>query len=168
MEELYSTITDFENYAISNFGNVLNKKTQRILKPSTSRNGYFHIVLSKNNIQTTYNIHILMANAFIKNPQNKKFVSHINQNKLDNDINNLRFATRIEQSRTRLKKTNCTSIYKGVCFLKTSDRWKSQICINKKVKHLGLFNTELEAAQKYNECIIDNNLSQFFILNIIK
>ena len=53
-------------------------------------------------------IHKLVALAFISNPDNKPTVDHINQNKLDNRIQNLKWATDSEQQLNKpLRQTNC-------------------------------------------------------------
>ena len=59
---------------------------------------------------------------------------------------------------------NCISIFKGVSFDKTRNKWYCQITINKKSKHLGRFENEIDAAKKYNEYIIENKL-EGYILN---
>lgn len=43
-------------------------------------------------------VHRLVADAFIPNPDNKATVDHINRNKIDNRVENLRWATMLEQS----------------------------------------------------------------------
>ena len=45
MEEIYKVIKDYENYLISNFGNVKNSITGRILKNQIDNNGYHKVIL---------------------------------------------------------------------------------------------------------------------------
>ena len=73
MEE-YKTISDFDNYEISNLGNVRNKKTNRILKHSINGNGYFMLVYIVKIRKINKKIHRLIADAFIDNPDNKPHV----------------------------------------------------------------------------------------------
>ena len=47
MEEEFRVIKDYENYSVSNFGNVKNNTTGKILKPSNSSNGYYKVNLFK-------------------------------------------------------------------------------------------------------------------------
>lgn len=94
--EIWKDIEGFENYQVSSLGNVRNKTTQRILKYSDSGNGYQKVYLSKDGIKYSKKIHRLVAEAFIPNPQNKSDVDHINTNRYDNNISNLRWATRKE------------------------------------------------------------------------
>ena len=65
--EQYKIIKDFPNYSVSNFGNVKNNKTGRVLKLKIS-NGYYQISLYNNGNQYTKNIHKLVAEYFIPNP----------------------------------------------------------------------------------------------------
>ena len=45
--EQFRLIDGYDNYEISSHGRVRNNKTSRILKPSTNKDGYKHIVLTK-------------------------------------------------------------------------------------------------------------------------
>lgn len=94
--EIYKPIENFENYLISNLGNIKNKKTDRILKQQKSSR-YSTIALTSNNIRSTFLIHRLVAKAFIPNLENKPTVNHKNHNTYDNNITNLEWATYTEQ-----------------------------------------------------------------------
>ena len=89
MEE-FRKIAEFENYSISNLGNVRNDTTGRILIPHLNTNGYMALTLVKEYLRY---IHRLVAIAFIPNPENKKQVDHINGDKTDNRVENLRWVT---------------------------------------------------------------------------
>jgi hypothetical protein len=62
--EQYKNINGFENYSISNFGNVRNDKTGRILKPSIDSHGYYKVDLFNDGKKSTKKIHILVAKVF--------------------------------------------------------------------------------------------------------
>lgn len=62
-------------------------------------------------------------------------------------------------------KPKYSSKYKGVDFKKASNKWRARINIKGSQKHLGLFNTEIEATQAFNEYILKNNLNRK--LNVI-
>ena len=141
MVEQYKIIKDFEKYEVSNFGNIRNYKTGRILKPSIDGRGYYKVSLYKDGNLCNKKIHKLVGEYFIVNPYNKPCIDHINNNnnKLDNNINNLRCATLKENQMNRQINSNNTSNYKGISFFKPSNKWRAQIKINGKMKHLGLF-----------------------------
>ena len=67
MQEEYKIIKDFDNYEISNFGNVKNINTGRILKPGNDGRGYFFVKLYKDGKKFNKKIHKLVANAFLPN-----------------------------------------------------------------------------------------------------
>lgn len=115
--------------------------------------GYY--VTSINNKK--YKLHrliFLYHNGYIP-----EFIDHIDNNRLNNKIKNLRKATRLQNNRNALKhKTRngkpTSSKYKGVHWDKRSQRWISKIIINKKSKYLGSSKSEIEAALMYNDAAI--------------
>jgi hypothetical protein len=85
-----------------------------------------------------------------------KMIDHINGNKIDNRISNLREVSnkenQLNQNRHRL------GSLPGAIFRKKSNKWQSYINLNNKFKHLGYFNTELEAHEKYKMYNLDVKL----------
>lgn len=79
----------------------------------------------------------------------KNQIDHINLNKLDNRIANLRECTNAENSQNKRALKNSTSKYVGVSWDKFSKKWKSEICLNGKRMTLGRYATELEAFDAY-------------------
>jgi hypothetical protein len=137
MEE-FKIIKDYTNYSVSNYGNVKNNDTGKILKQSNT-NGYTQVSLRKNGKGKLYRVHRLIALAFIPNPDNKPFVDHIDNNKSNNYIDNLRWCTNQENSCNRQLSSKNTSGYKGVNFYKTYNCWRAEIKLNGKSHHIGYY-----------------------------
>ena len=89
-----------------------------------------------------------------------EFLDHIDGNKLNNDISNLREAT-IRQNGMNAKKYKSmngkptSSIYKGVTWSKSDKKWQAYIQISGKLKYLGSFKSETDAAKAYNDVAIE-------------
>ena len=89
-------------------------------------------------------LHRLIATAFIPNPECKPFVDHIDRNKLNNAITNLRWATIAENNRNTAARG---VLPKGVC--KSGSRYVAKIWIDGHLTYLGTFDTPELAAQAY-------------------
>jgi len=166
MEE-WKSIIDYDNYEISNFGNVRNIKTNQLLTPTINNNGYYRINLWKNNKYKTYLIHRLLAIEFIPNPNNYSLIDHIDRNPLNNKLDNLRWAN-LSQNNYNRKYNNLTSKYRGVYWDKRKNKWGARISINRKSIFLGRYETEEEGALAYNNMVIFHNLQEFVELNTLE
>lgn len=91
-------IIGFENYAVDEYGNVYSKKKNLALKPLNNGNGYLKVNLYKDAKLTQQYIHRLVAEAFIDNPNNYKYVDHIDRNKTNNKVENLRWVSAKENT----------------------------------------------------------------------
>lgn len=169
MKEHWKGIKNFGNYEVSDFGNVRNIKTQRILKPySNTKTNYFQIGFVKNKKQYRISVHRLVAIAFLpkEKQNNKSDIDHIDGDKHNNNLSNLRFASRSENNMNRNKQKNSTSIYKGVCYITKRKKWLARITIKDKKIHIGYFKTEKEGAIAYNKKAIEL-CSKYAKLNVI-
>ena len=95
----WKILKENENYSINEKGEIKNNITKKILSPSINKDsGYYQIDLWKNNKSRKYTLHRLVASNFIPNLENKPTVDHIDGNRLNNNVSNLRWATYSEQN----------------------------------------------------------------------
>jgi hypothetical protein len=134
-------------YEISTFGRVLNSNTGRVLLHGFDSNGYPNVRLSRNNKATTCKIHRLVAKAFINNPENKKCVDHIDNNRSNNHVTNLRWATHTENGMNSSMSKHNTSGHKGVSWSKSQKKWRALITVDRLQIHIGYYKTLDDAVQ---------------------
>jgi len=99
-------IKDFPNYEISEEGIILNLKTFKIVSHQIRPNGYISVWLRNNEIKKCLTLHRILLESFIPNEDNLPCIDHIDQNKLNNNIENLRYCTYAENSRNRPRTHN--------------------------------------------------------------
>ena len=139
MAEEFRIIKDFPNYEVSNLGRVRNVKTGKILKQTIANNGYFVVNFRKNNKSYTKTVHRIVASMFLRKIENKPFVDHIDGNKTNNNINNLRYVTNQENAMNAKLNCKTTTNIKGVTYYKNLKKWIAQITVNGKHIHIGCF-----------------------------
>lgn len=149
--EYWRSISNYENYQVSSCGRVRNTKTYKILKQDLKENGYKDVQLYKNGKPKHYRVNRLVACEFIDNPHNKPLVDHIDNNKLNNNVNNLRWVDYSENGRNQKRRIDNSSGYKGVSYHKRSKKYQSYIICNGIRYNLGYFKDPKEAGRKYDE-----------------
>ncbi|MBO0323455.1 NUMOD4 motif-containing HNH endonuclease [Muricauda sp. CAU 1633] len=148
--EIWRNITGFEgDYQVSNMGRLKSIKFRKevILKPR-DRKGYDSYILYGHEIPKTVNGHVIVANEFLDRPKGKFIVvDHINNNKKDNRLINLRYVTAIENvARYYRKKKGSVGGQKH-----SSGKYQSTISFNGKDFYLGIFKTKAEAVAIYQK-----------------
>ncbi len=111
-------IQGYPNYLIHEHGVVQNKKTGRYLKTGDNGCGYRLVTLSNGETRKTMTVHRLVASHYIPNPTNKEQIDHIDRNRANNDISNLRWATRQENMFNIGLSKNNTSGHKNITPIK--------------------------------------------------
>ena len=155
--EIWKDVPNYNGlYQASNLGNIrsLNYGKIRELKPRLvgyDGNQYLAVNLSKDSEVKSIKVHKLIALCFL-NHTSKGYdglvIDHIDSNKLNNRLDNLKLVTpRFNASKD---KKGSSSKFTGVTWHKKSEKWQCQIYDNGKLNHLGLFNTEIEASETYN------------------
>jgi hypothetical protein len=96
-------------------------------------------------------IKLIYLHREIMNAPANLLVDHINSDTLDNRRANLRLATHSQNSCNRPKKSNTSSRFIGVSFLKQRKRWRAAIRHHGKRIWLGYFDSEIEAGKAYDE-----------------
>lgn len=90
----------------------------------------------------------VLMHRLLKGFPRHKEVDHINGDKLDNRLVNLRVCSPMENRRNRPKKKNNTSGFKGVS-LASRNRWKATIRDGNTVRYIGIYKTKEEAYAAY-------------------
>ena len=98
--EMFKDIKGYPGYQISSEGKIWNTKTQRYLKPSRKPNGYYQInLVAANGKRKKEYLHRLLALVFIDNPNNYPEVDHIDRNRENNSLSNLRWVSKSQNQR---------------------------------------------------------------------
>ena len=103
--ETWKPINGFPKYQVSNQGRIKNIESGRIFTGTRDAFGYIHVRLI--NPQGTYTlrkVHRLVAEAFLPNPEGKPIIDHIDEDKTNNTLGNLRWVTYSENSQAYEKK----------------------------------------------------------------
>ena len=130
-------------YSIDSEGTVWSLKYGKMkkLKATCNGNGYMRLNLSKDGKIKKYYIHRLLAEAYLPDFCEDLQVDHIDRDRTNNCISNLRMVTHQQN----MFNTNA----KGCYFYKNRNKWHARIRVNDKMHHLGYFESEDDARQAY-------------------
>lgn len=113
MEKWIILSEPYNNYAVSDTGQVKNVKTDKILSQHLRNNdGYLQVSLWAQGKRKSFPVHRLVALNFLDNSDNKRDVNHINGIKTDNRVENLEWVTPSENNyhAVHLKLVNCIPV----------------------------------------------------------
>ena len=126
--------------------NIAKNKFAGSIAGNVNNNGYYVITLYRK----TYSAHRL-AWFYVYGNWPIKDIDHINGNRIDNRIINLRECNQSENQQNRKINKNNSSGYIGVSYHKKEKKWRSRIKVNNKLINLGSFDTPELAHEKYLE-----------------
>lgn len=185
LNENIRSILGYEGlYCITSFGRVWSYKRKYVkesvgnfLKIQINGKGYSQVRLYKDGKGKLYLTHILTAQTFIPNPQNLPEVNHKDGNKQNNFAGtaaknytdgNLEWCTKqgnMNHAAINHRYTHkISSEFYGVSFNPSvhniNKPWRARITYNRKGILIGSYKTEIEAAQAYNDYIIEHKLNR--------
>ena len=132
-------------------------------------NGYWCLRLrfNENAPRVLYFVHRIIYVLQHKTSIDGLLIDHIDRDKLNNHVSNLRIATPNQNQHNKTKyKNNATSSYKGVSWASAQNKWRSCIHVDKKQIALGYFDVEQEAAHAYNNAAKQLHGSFAFLNNV--
>lgn len=112
MREVFEDLIGYEeSYQISDKGRIFTKRRLdgnriiygRELHPQITEDGYLKVGLTKNSETKRFYVHRLVAQHFIKNPQNLPQVNHKDGNKFNNNVSNLEWCTKSQNQEHAVK-----------------------------------------------------------------
>ena len=128
--------------------------------------GYRQVGFSLDGIAKTILAH--RVSFYISNGYLPRRVDHVDGDKDNNDISNLRECSQSQNMMNRRKGLGVSSSqYKGVHWNKANGNWNSRIGIGGRSAHLGCFKSEHDAADAYNRAAT-TKFGEFAKLNIIE
>ena len=128
-------------YSVDTEGNVYSIKLSRVLNGFLNHNGYRKVELWNDGKGKHKFVHRLVWEAYNGPVPVGLEIDHIDRDRLNNNLSNLRLVTRSQN----LWNTGA----KGYCWISQCKKWRAQITANGIEKYLGFFDTEEEARQAY-------------------
>jgi hypothetical protein len=170
----WKIIEGFDDYKISNYGDIFSIISNKLLSKSVNEEGYEMIRLTKNDERPGFSIHRLVFRTFSGEIPENKVVDHINRISSDNYVGNLRLLTYSENNINRsYKKSKFHEIYQYTLDNKFLMKWESaeNIEINTGFSRKGIYECAIGKIKsssgfiwKYPENVRITNLSGFKIV----
>ncbi len=153
-------IPNFSRYTIDTNGNIFNEKTNRCISHILKNTGYLCVWLyDDNGNRKNLLLHRILLETFMTNPNNLPLVDHIDRNKLNNSLSNLRYAS---YSTNALNREKSYKKKKGKNIVDLDKRYRCVICKDGNKKYDKSFlkkNYSLEMVkQNRNSFCLDNGI----------
>lgn len=142
---------EYDGFLVDENFDIYNKRTGKKLKPFIGTDGYLQVSARIGNNKAYHKrVHVILAHCFISNPNNYKYVNHIDSNKLNNSLDNLEWCT------------NSYNVYHG--WHSGNRTHKNNTTINVKTKD-GFF---VGSYKSIRECSRELNLDRHKIARVLK
>ncbi|HFU3841866.1 TPA: HNH endonuclease signature motif containing protein [Streptococcus suis] len=147
---MYKEIPNYNSrYSINEKGEIFNNERRTFVKPMISTSGYQYVHLVKDRKKETKYIHRLVGEAFLENPKKLPQIDHIDGNKLNNSVTNLRWVTASQnrlaygsekRALARMRQVKAINISgEEIIFSSRKDAAKYFNCLPSKIKYGHLY-----------------------------
>lgn len=151
MIEEFKILKDYPLYKVSNTGKVISlnyrqKNIEQELNPCIQKNGYKYVNLCKNGKNKLFTVHKLVAIAFLNHTPDgyKNVINHIDNNKLNNNVDNLEIVSQRYNTQAHKTSPNIKQRF---------NKFRVVLKIKGENIHLGNFKSIEEAKYYYNKAI---------------
>lgn len=164
------------NYGINEQYEVYNLITLNKKRPSFNKgDGYYYFNIHNNKKIISYRLHRFIWECLTQTIIDKNMeIDHIDRNKMNNNISNLRLVTKSQNSHNQSNK-HAKSGYKGAFYTPVKkcvngktyeyDYWTSKIMIEGNLIILGRYKSSIDAAKAYDNYVYSNELSNIITTN---
>jgi hypothetical protein len=131
--EIWAVVKSHPLFEVSDMGNVRWSCKNGVHVPEFMMGSYLHVKLrrgcwsryNKNSRELSDDVavHRLVGIAFLPNPDKKPIIDHIDLNKTNNCLTNLRWVTHAENMRNKALNVNNKTGYKGVSFDRRTNKY---------------------------------------------
>lgn len=152
--EKWIKIPTYSNYEITKCGKVRSIKngTMKPLNGSTNNKGYLNFRLTENGITKTITIARLLLMSFDRLPKLNEVCDHIDRNKSNNQLDNLRWVCQSVNNSNRSSKKKYTGVYYKKSILKNGSEkiyYQAKIAIKGKTVSIGYYKNDFDAHLAY-------------------
>jgi hypothetical protein len=149
-EEVWATVKQCPRYEVSTFGRIRNAKKGTVRAPYLNSCGYERLRIQKKGDNVRFMIHRLVAEAFIPNDEEKELIDHIDGDRTNNRVENLRWCTHSENCLNRKpRKDQVLTKYRNI--VKNGKHYRYRVCVNGMIHKGKNWPTEDEAHTEFQQ-----------------